>query len=761
MGTKGRLFFVAVLAVFSISNSWAGTSLFLKAGTVETQTPPAEVKSKKKKSSKSKKSDVTKSSAIDSNSNKKDSSSLQNLLEIKDAVLDQIPIALNTDLVVQLDAPITTATVESLEQLGLRIHSYLPDDALIVSGQPHVRMIRRMMSAQKDLGIRFVTEYQPDWKLSSELSTGNSVFNQDELVKLHIRFLSNAYTSTAKAWIQSCETCRVQSWGAKRIIAEVPRKLIAALSQVTGIEFIEPYRAPETMEFVSDRTDLNSTLALRGDYTDLTGYESGTLLMKAPQAYAKGFKGQGQVVAIADGGLDTGSPFDLHPDFPNFQAGFFYGSGRINWKDTGGHGTHVAGSAVGQGTLSGGRIQGTAPESKLIVASIADSGIGTNQGLDVPAEVETFIGEPYDNGARIHSNSWGTSNAQGLYTNYSAEMDEFSFAHPDILLVFAASNAGCDADRDGRIDEGSVAPPGTAKNVLTVGASKNLINEGGNQTVLGRSRNRTWMACYSAEPLASTRLSDDPKGLAPFSSRGPTRDGRLKPEVVAPGTNIVSVRSRALQRNIGEVEMAGRYNQSYLFAGGTSMATPLVAGAAAIVRQNLIQERGQTLPSAALIKAVLMHTAEDLYPGQFPEGPQQELPTRRPNVHLGFGRIDLDRATTAAAYQILDDKNGVATGETGPTLSVNVEANGYLMATMTYSDSPAAASSARALVNDLSLEIQTPTGEVIEKRDGINNTQVYEMSGLAAGTYNVRVKGHRVPRGRFGKQGYALVVTGR
>ena len=748
MGGAKSLWFVVIC--LSFSQARAGESLFLKTGTVKLAEESAEIEPTKKT--------VKRQSATAA----QDADRMPlNLLSLGEDTLAQIPLARNSDLVVQLDAPIKQSKIDALERLGLRIHGYLPDDALIVSGLPHVRMLRRMIAASKNLGLRFVTEYQPEWKVSSELTAQTSVFNQNELVRLHIRFLPDAYLNTARSWLQGRETCRVKSWGTKRVIADVPRKLIEPLSRVTGIEFIESYRAPEQMEFVSERADLSGPLALRGDYTDLTGYESGTLLLKAPQAYARGFKGQGQIVAVADGGLDTGFAADMHPDFSNFKTGFVYGAGRTNWKDTGGHGTHVAGSVLGQGTNSGGRIQGTAPEAKLIVASIADAGIGSEQGLDVPSEVETFIGEPYENGARIHSNSWGTSNASGLYTNYSAEMDEFTFSHPDILLVFAAANAGCDANADGRIDENSVAPPGTAKNVLTVGASKNLMNEGGNQTILNRSRNRTWMRCYSAAPIATTKLSDDPRGLAPFSSRGPTRDGRLKPEVVAPGTNIVSVRSRALQRGLGETEMAGRYNESYLFAGGTSMATPLVAGAAAIVRQNLIQARGQSQPSAALLKAVLMHTAEDLYPGQFGEGPQQELPTRRPNVHLGFGRVDLDRATNSAAFQILDDKVGVETGEVGPALIVNVEPGGSLMATMTYTDAPAASSSARALVNDLALVIESPTGEVIEKRDGINNTQVYEVSGLTGGIYQVRVKGHRVPRGRYGKQAYAVVATGR
>src|SRR5262249_10882903 len=146
---------------------------------------------------------------------------------------------------------------------------------------------------------------------------------------------------------------------------------------------------------------------------------------------------------------------------------------------------------------------------------------------------------------------------------------------------------------------------------------------------------------WGVEPLKSDTISNNPNGLACFSSRGPTKDGRIKPEIVAPGTNIVSTRSRQPKAS----PLWGEYDANYVYAGGTSMATPLTAGAAAVVRQYLTQTRGISAPTGAMIKATLMHTATDLFPGQYGMGAGQELPTQRPNIHEGYGRVNVDFAT--------------------------------------------------------------------------------------------------------------------
>src|SRR5690606_28622322 len=138
--------------------------------------------------------------------------------------------------------------------------------------------------------------------------------------------------------------------------------------------------------------------------------------------------------------------------------------------------------------------------------------------------------------------------------------------HPDMLILFAAGNDGADRNRDGRIDPGSVSPPATAKNSLSVGASENYELRGGIQEKIGKLNPRNW----GVEPIASDTVSNNPNGLVAFSARGPTTDGRIKPDVVAPGSNILSNCSKVPESG----ELWGRYNDKHCFSGGTSMSTP-------------------------------------------------------------------------------------------------------------------------------------------------------------------------------------------
>ena len=321
------------------------------------------------------------------------------------------------------------------------------------------------------------------------------------------------------------------------------------------------------------------------------------------------FTGKGEVIGIADTGLDSGDPTTIHPDFtrrikrirsypitPAFNSFLNNPGANDGPKDNdSGHGTHVAGSVLGDGSSSIATnqtppIRGVAYEAKLVFQAIEQwmdwnyngrmeflrRGIQPPEYMlsGIPDELSELFGYSYRNGCRIHTNSWGGGDF-GEYDEQSEQVDRFAWDHKNFTILFAAGNDGIDRDGDGKIDLGSVTPPGTAKNCITVGAGENKRLELASETY-----GKWWPKDFSHRPLKQDPMSDSSADVAAFSSRGPTIDGRVKPDVVAPGTFILSTRSRYISAN----NFAwGKFSQNkdYFFMGGTSMATPLAAGAIA------------------------------------------------------------------------------------------------------------------------------------------------------------------------------------
>ena len=149
--------------------------------------------------------------------------------------------------------------------------------------------------------------------------------------------------------------------------------------------------------------------------------------------------------------------------------------------------------------------------------------------------------------------------------------------------------------------------------------------------------------------------ADDPEDIINFSSRGPTDDGRLKPDLVAPGTHVVG----AAPQHPGYAGF-GTCNDSfpagnglYSLVSGTSQAAPEVAGAAALVRDWYRRERGggTAVPSPALTKALLVNTARDIAGGATGKG---STITGVPNADQGWGRVDLGAVLDATTRELYD-----------------------------------------------------------------------------------------------------------
>ena len=175
-----------------------------------------------------------------------------------------------------------------------------------------------------------------------------------------------------------------------------------------------------------------------------------------------GLDGSGIIVTVADTGLDNGvNNSAMHPDFKDHIKGIvsfapsaatctYYGLSPCgdSAEDLDGHGTHVAGSVLGDGTHSNGAIQGAAPESQLLFHAIATTLAGEEELIGIPNDLDDLFRLAWTNGSRIHTNSWG-SPENGAYTTSSMQADSSARTYDELVILFAGANEGVDANSNG------------------------------------------------------------------------------------------------------------------------------------------------------------------------------------------------------------------------------------------------------------------------------------------------------------------------
>ncbi|MFD9287585.1 S8 family serine peptidase [Streptomyces sp. NPDC060030] len=318
-----------------------------------------------------------------------------------------------------------------------------------------------------------------------------------------------------------------------------------------------------------------------------------TAQIGAPKVWEGGNTGQGVDVAVLDTGYDTGHP-DLSSGVVTSSRSFVPGEDVV---DRHGHGTHVASTIAGSGAASGGKEKGVAPGVRLHVGKVLGND-GSGPSSSVISGMEWAARET---GARVISMSLGGGAPSDGTDPLSQAVNTLS-AETGTLFTIAAGNSGPDAS--------TVAAPGAADAALTVGAV------------------------------------DSSDVMAPFSSRGPRfRDDALKPEITAPGVGVLAARSQYATFGSG----------SYASLNGTSMATPHVAGAAALVAAEHPHWR------RALIKDALVSTS-----GATPANPADAG---------GNGRVDVAGAvgTRLVATGVSDAGIHSLGGEPGETVTRRIE----------------------------------------------------------------------------------------
>jgi subtilisin family serine protease len=627
----------------------------------------------------------------------------------------------------------------TLQATGAELKGYVPENGFLIEATP-----KQIAAIGALPNVIWVGEYRPDYKkaqpvrrIQSQDPGENFEFNVILFRPADIERIQQEIALLPGVTIR--QAAPLTDRGLIRV--RMPAATVDEVTRWSEVEWIELYVPPRLLNDIAVGTNRMNVTPVQ---TEL------------------GLTGAGQIIAVCDTGLDNGNLVTVNPDFRG-RIHWTQDLGRSNrWDDPQSHGTHVCGSVLGNGTLSTGLYRGVAYDARLIIQSVYDYS-GRMGGL--PLDLNDLFQAAFTNGARIHSDSWGGA-TEGLYATESRSVDMFVWNNRSMLVVFAAGNEGSDFDwsieSDGVINLDSLSSPGTAKNCLTVGAAENYRTSGGLST--NRWGDGSWSSYYPLDPIYSDLISqpDRPQGLAPFSSRGPCDDGRIKPDIVAPGTDIISVRSSKAQPT--SIGWGVAPNTNYLYMGGTSMATPLTAGAAGLARQWLQTRAGITNPSAALIKALLMNGARDLSPGQYGTGATQEIPNGRPNNVQGWGHVDLYHTLQPSTNQALTlhDTKSLSTGKTNTfAFPIFTATTSKFVMTLAYSDYWGTYGSGKQLVNDLDLAVRTPSGGMIYPNglagpDATNNVETIEFVPNQTGVYTVQVEARSVPLG--GSQPYALVV---
>jgi hypothetical protein len=423
-----------------------------------------------------------------------------------------------------------------------------------------------------------------------------------------------------------------------------------------------------------------------------------------------GLTGAGQVLAVCDSGLDaTHCAFAMPGKIVAYNAVATSSS----------HGTSVASIAVGNPddgddeTFENPSLLGNAYDAGLVFSLIPSYTFDT---ITTVLETQSGPGQ----GARVHNNSWGDDGTDA-YTGLARAIDAFCWENEDDVVVFATSNSA------------NLQSPENAKNAIAVAASQNVPNQ----------------------------------SIHCFGGRGLTDDGRIKPDVMAPGCSI---------------DAAGGGACSTFSNSGTSFAAPMISGIAALTRQYYMEGYYPTgapvgadgfTPSGALIKATIINAGQGGTTSSYPDD------------RSGWGRVVADEAlffnpgngggstadTRGLVIRDLRNADGLTTGS---AVEHTIEVTGTaepLRITLVWTDAPGAPGVEDAWVNDLDLQVIAP-GDVTYlgnnfigeesapggSPDFRNNVEQVRLATPDTGTWRVRISGAAV---RQGTQGYALVVTGQ
>ncbi|MCP4491460.1 MAG: S8 family serine peptidase, partial [Gammaproteobacteria bacterium] len=578
-----------------------------------------------------------------------------------------------------------SADKTSLSEAGVELISYIPNYAWLASVN-----VSRLASFTVHPLVRWAGELAATDKISPSIQAqgiANWGENVDGTVNLRIMFFADVSQQDAEELIaQQGGMVTKGNWDSKTLTVKVPRVGLNGLANEDIVQWIEDIPPP------------------RKRFND--GAMSGAKI-NSLWSVPYELSGSGVTIGVWDGGhVDA-----AHDDF----------GGRVIYGDTaevGEHATHVAGTLAGNGNLSeqnGGTAnqwRGAAPDALILSYDWSDPIQESSAAIDT-------------HGLDISQNSWGFWIDEGLYNNCSFYGDYLTdskdydalvkgdYGSP-VNVVFSAGNErndlDCNIQQNGGY--GTIPPPGTGKNIITVGA-----------------------------------VNSDDDSMTYFSSWGPVDDGRIKPDVVAPGCE--SGGEGYIHSTLPE--------DSYGNPGwcGTSMAAPVVSGSAALLIEQFASNYGAD-PLPSTIKALLTHTAED-------------LGTTGPDYQHGYGRIDATAAADVVANGAIIEATITADGQQDSYVIEVAGGATELKVTLAWDDEAAAPQSSSQLVNDLDLVLFDPASgthlpwvmdpgnpsvAATTGVDSLNNVEQITIQNPPSGTWIIQVSGTTVPSL---SQNYSLV----
>lgn len=655
--------------------------------------------------------------------------------------------------VVQFVGPIKDAWLERLRGTSVQIVTYMAQNAYLVHGTAS-QLAAVVALRSSEPSVRAVVAYTASDKLRRGVQTSGRQH-------VAIQSLSGSAGSSARTTVSAAAKRTLRGTSAvgpfRTQYVAIDGSDADALAADPGIVAIQP--APRNTMF-----DERQGQILAGNASGDPLVPTGPGYLDFHEALGLGTVPFGFAVDVTDSGIDEGTTSPVHPDLAGrvVYADDFTTDGDA--ADCSGHGTLNAGVAGGSNTSSTADDEdaegfnydlGIAPR-----VQVGGSKIFNCAGdFDLVSSSTDLTASAYAKGARISNNSWGCGGCAGTYNADSQEYDALvrdadpSLAgNQEMVEVFAAGNDGPAAD--------TIGTPGNAKNVLTVGASEGVRDSGLD-------------GCGWTDADA-----DDARDIATFSSRGPAPGGRLKPDLVAPGTHITG----SIPQHAGYIG-DGVCDQLFPLGGtlyglstGTSQATPAVAGAAALVHEWYRRNRGAgtVAPSPAMTKAILANAATDLVDGEDGDGGTN---ANVPEPSQGWGLTNIGGALSSAPRYLRDQEDVLgATGDSRTFVLAVQDAGRPVRITLAYTDAYGP-TGADPRVNDIDLTVTSSGGtfkgnvfagglsETGGNADDANNLEsVYLPAGvtgnLTIGVTATNVAGDGVPSNADDTdQDFALVAS--